>query len=295
MYSIFNQVELRQALHPYLFLTQVRYPSAHDSLYFPFLLISCALFDLISHRPTGHQFLTFLIHPQNLSVFLSKRTYLMSSYLISFITIHLRHLLPYSSPPHLWSQAVRNGSIQRFNEVVAKYGPAFKADKNHTLVQRLGHNVLKTGIVERASDLFFYSSFFLTLFDNVSPLFVSPPDILLLTLICSKTRASERFLDCCSCKLQPSLVSYFIRLSYLTYPHFTSPSITSPHLCSHSLLDILSSDPDFSSFLSYLGALLTGLRKISVSYSRISLSDIASKLHLPSASAAEYICAKAIR
>ena len=40
---------------------------------------------------------------------------------------------------------MRNGSIQRFNEVVAKYGPAFKADKNHTLVQRLGHNVLKTG------------------------------------------------------------------------------------------------------------------------------------------------------
>ena len=40
---------------------------------------------------------------------------------------------------------------------------------------------------------------------------------------------------------------------------------------------------------------VTGLRKISVSYSRISLSDIASKLHLPSASAAEYICAKAIR
>ena len=79
-------------------------------------------------------------------------------------------------------QAVRNGSIQRFNEVVEKYGPAFKADKNHTLVQRLGHNVLKTG-----------------------------------------------------------------------------------------------------------------LRKISVSYSRISLSDISAKLHLPSASAAEYICAKAIR
>ena len=42
-------------------------------------------------------------------------------------------------------KAVRNGSIQRFNEVVAKYGPAFKADKNHTLVPRLGHNVLKTG------------------------------------------------------------------------------------------------------------------------------------------------------
>jgi len=41
--------------------------------------------------------------------------------------------------------------------------------------------------------------------------------------------------------------------------------------------------------------LKTGLRKISVSYSRISLQDLANKLHLPSASAAEYICAKAIR
>ena len=41
--------------------------------------------------------------------------------------------------------------------------------------------------------------------------------------------------------------------------------------------------------------LKTGLRKISTSYSRISLADIAEKLHLPSATAAEYICAKAIR
>lgn len=41
--------------------------------------------------------------------------------------------------------------------------------------------------------------------------------------------------------------------------------------------------------------LKTGLRKISISYSRISLQDLATKLHLPSASAAEYICAKAIR
>jgi 26S proteasome regulatory subunit N3 len=41
--------------------------------------------------------------------------------------------------------------------------------------------------------------------------------------------------------------------------------------------------------------LKTGLRKLSVSYSRISLADIAAKLHLPTASAAEYICAKAIR
>lgn len=41
--------------------------------------------------------------------------------------------------------------------------------------------------------------------------------------------------------------------------------------------------------------LKTGLRKLNISYSRISLQDIAAKLHLPSAAAAEYICAKAIR
>lgn len=39
----------------------------------------------------------------------------------------------------------------------------------------------------------------------------------------------------------------------------------------------------------------TGLRKISISYSRISLHDVAFKLHLPSRDSAEYICAKAIR
>jgi 26S proteasome regulatory subunit N3 len=41
--------------------------------------------------------------------------------------------------------------------------------------------------------------------------------------------------------------------------------------------------------------LKTGLRKLSTSYSRISLADVAAKLHLPSAKSAEYICAKAIR
>ena len=80
------------------------------------------------------------------------------------------------------TQAVRNGNLHQFSEVTTKYAPLFKADKNDTLVQRLGHNVLKTG-----------------------------------------------------------------------------------------------------------------LRKLSVSYSRISLADVAAKLMLPSAKAAEYICAKAIR
>ena len=80
------------------------------------------------------------------------------------------------------TQAVRNGDLQLFDATVAKFGSTFKADKNFSLVMRLGHNVLKTG-----------------------------------------------------------------------------------------------------------------LRKISLSYSRITLVDVAAKLHLPSASSAEYICAKSIR
>lgn len=80
------------------------------------------------------------------------------------------------------TSAVRNGDLIQFGEVVEKHKAAFKADKNFTLVERLGHNVLKTG-----------------------------------------------------------------------------------------------------------------LRKISVSYSRIALADIAKKLHLQSPAAAEYICAKAIK
>lgn len=89
-----------------------------------------------------------------------------------------QHLRPYLT----LTQAVRNGDLNDFHSTVNQFAAAFKADKNYSLVQRLGHNVLKTG-----------------------------------------------------------------------------------------------------------------LRKISISYSRISLADIAAKLHLPSASSAEYICAKAIR
>lgn len=80
------------------------------------------------------------------------------------------------------TQAVRNGDLQQFQQVVAQHEATFKSDKNMALVQRLGHNVLKTG-----------------------------------------------------------------------------------------------------------------LRKISVAYSRISLEDVAAKLHLGSTASTEYICAKAIR
>jgi 26S proteasome regulatory subunit N3 len=87
-------------------------------------------------------------------------------------------LTPYLS----LTQAVRNGDIEDYAKVAQEYAPQFKADKNYTLVKRLQHNVLKTG-----------------------------------------------------------------------------------------------------------------LRKISLSYSRIALVDVASKLHIQGAAAAEYICAKAIR
>jgi 26S proteasome regulatory subunit N3 len=80
------------------------------------------------------------------------------------------------------TQAVRNGDLQEFNAVSTKYAEVFKADHVNTMVKRLSHNVLKTG-----------------------------------------------------------------------------------------------------------------LRKISISYSRISLQDVAEKLHLASAASAEYICAKAIK
>ena len=79
------------------------------------------------------------------------------------------------------TQTVRSGDLQEFHNIVKKYEKSFQDDKNLTLVHRLGHNVIKTG-----------------------------------------------------------------------------------------------------------------LKKISLSYSRISLVDVAQKLHLDTASSAEYICAKAI-
>jgi hypothetical protein len=76
---------------------------------------------------------------------------------------------------------VRNGSIQRFNEVVAKYGPAFKADKNHTLVQRLGHNVLKTG--EGITLLHHFFAFYFYFFDLLTQLHHSLLDTFSLIFI----------------------------------------------------------------------------------------------------------------
>lgn len=43
-------------------------------------------------------------------------------------------------------QAVRIGDLSKFQETLAKYGEVFRADKTFTLILRLRHNVIKTGI-----------------------------------------------------------------------------------------------------------------------------------------------------
>lgn len=44
------------------------------------------------------------------------------------------------------TQAVRSGSLARFNQVLEKFGAKFQADQTYTLIVRLRHNVIKTGI-----------------------------------------------------------------------------------------------------------------------------------------------------
>ncbi|KAH8548699.1 proteasome regulatory subunit C-terminal-domain-containing protein [Umbelopsis sp. PMI_123] len=44
------------------------------------------------------------------------------------------------------TQAVRIGDLNQFQEGLAKYGTNFKRDKTYTLILRLRHNVIKTGI-----------------------------------------------------------------------------------------------------------------------------------------------------
>ncbi|PKY44576.1 hypothetical protein RhiirA4_400049 [Rhizophagus irregularis] len=43
-------------------------------------------------------------------------------------------------------QAVRIGDLSKFQETLAKYGDVFRKDKTFTLILRLRHNVIKTGI-----------------------------------------------------------------------------------------------------------------------------------------------------
>ncbi|KAI9306132.1 proteasome regulatory subunit C-terminal-domain-containing protein [Cunninghamella echinulata] len=51
-------------------------------------------------------------------------------------------LIPYL---HI-TQAVRVGDLNKFQEGLAQFGDAFKKDKTYTLILRLRHNVIKTGI-----------------------------------------------------------------------------------------------------------------------------------------------------
>lgn len=51
-------------------------------------------------------------------------------------------LIPYLALTH----AVRNGDLTQFGRIVEEHKSVFQKDKNFTLVQRLGHNVLKTGL-----------------------------------------------------------------------------------------------------------------------------------------------------
>uniref|UniRef100_A0A023GFC3 Probable 26S proteasome non-ATPase regulatory subunit 3 n=1 Tax=Amblyomma triste TaxID=251400 RepID=A0A023GFC3_AMBTT len=44
------------------------------------------------------------------------------------------------------TQAVRAGNLARFNEVLENFGPKFQADHTFTLIIRLRHNVIKTGV-----------------------------------------------------------------------------------------------------------------------------------------------------
>ncbi len=41
---------------------------------------------------------------------------------------------------------MRNGDLRAFNHAVTAFGDKFKADKTYTLILRLRHNVIKTGV-----------------------------------------------------------------------------------------------------------------------------------------------------
>ncbi|PVD35684.1 hypothetical protein C0Q70_02647 [Pomacea canaliculata] len=44
------------------------------------------------------------------------------------------------------TQAVRNGNLPKFNETLVKFGPKFQGEDTYTLIVRLRHNVIKTGV-----------------------------------------------------------------------------------------------------------------------------------------------------
>ncbi|KAJ8306815.1 hypothetical protein KUTeg_014899 [Tegillarca granosa] len=50
------------------------------------------------------------------------------------------------APYFLLTQAVRAGNLAKFNEVLATYGDKFQTEDTYTLIIRLRHNVIKTGV-----------------------------------------------------------------------------------------------------------------------------------------------------
>ncbi|RVE70050.1 hypothetical protein OJAV_G00084350 [Oryzias javanicus] len=53
-----------------------------------------------------------------------------------------RSLMPY----FLLTQAVRTGNLSKFNQVLEQFGEKFQTDGTYTLIIRLRHNVIKTGV-----------------------------------------------------------------------------------------------------------------------------------------------------
>ncbi|XP_010788855.1 26S proteasome non-ATPase regulatory subunit 3 isoform X3 [Notothenia coriiceps] len=49
-------------------------------------------------------------------------------------------------PYFLLTQAVRMGNLAKFNQVLEEFGEKFQTDGTYTLIIRLRHNVIKTGV-----------------------------------------------------------------------------------------------------------------------------------------------------
>jgi len=61
-------------------------------------------------------------------------------------TFRIPYMRKTLAPYYQLTQAVRMGSLARFNEVLEKYGSKFHEEGTYTLIVRLRHNVIKAGI-----------------------------------------------------------------------------------------------------------------------------------------------------
>lgn len=104
--ELFRRKELAKPLQPYFELTQGKPPSA---------------------AARGLKYGKLLHHISPLSRLPS----------FSNVSLHC------SSPP---PQAVRMGDVSKFSEAIKTYGAKFRADQTFTLILRLRHSVIKTGI-----------------------------------------------------------------------------------------------------------------------------------------------------